>query len=360
MKKKYYVEIGYNAFRTGSFKSEHYNTFIKLCEEFCREKSEEFYQGKNEGKQLLAVRVLDIWNEENVDESGTILVKIYPETVLKTTPCGLSSKITEYKKWDGKRSWYLGDGREFLADIEILAKEVADEDVPPSTAEVPLKNKHKGKSQSDKPKRTRKKRGSKFEDAADEYLRNLVDAVKRGEQTQAFALNLSSWDIAEVLIKKDKFKKYKKHGVEHNTELLSVNEGVRRSEAWETWQKQKKALIGGTRPPSLEETYDKRTHPDTKLPHGVHAVDCDREEYEAPVEEFLQALHNQFLCEKITQAKYLSIVAELTTEAVAAWIKKNKPAFKGRSIVTISDGVRDSTAWINRAKILNVDAYKNG
>ena len=89
-------------------------------------------------------------------------------------------------------------------------------------------------------------------------------------------------------------------------------------------------------------------------------VDSGREVYEEPVEEFLQILHNKFLNETITFESYCSIVAKLSTKIVATWIKDNNPTFKGKSIETIENGVKNCMAWINRDEILNVETYKSG
>ena len=40
MKRRYYVELGYHAFSTDVWESEQYDTFVKLCEEYCRQKYE--------------------------------------------------------------------------------------------------------------------------------------------------------------------------------------------------------------------------------------------------------------------------------------------------------------------------------
>lgn len=207
---------------------------------------------------------------------------------------------------------------------------------------------------------SRKPRESKYEDAVENYLRNLVDAVNRGEKPQAFAINLSSRDIAEALHKTKQFK-YIRKGVEFETKIESIEDKVRRTDAWKKWQKQgKQEFLSGVEPPRLDAVYDQREFdPSTGLPDGVDKVDRN-EEYDAPVEDFLRALHNKVLTKKMTHEKYCATVSTLTPEVIAKRIKTqgNYPAFEKRSISTISTGVEYSTAWINRMEILDVESYQ--
>jgi len=208
-----------------------------------------------------------------------------------------------------------------------------------------------------KPKQTRK-RESKYEVSVENYLHKLVDLVKKGDKPQAFALNLTPMDVALALQKKEKFKTVKIKGVEHEVKIESIEDRVGRSKAWKNRHNILKE-IKSTPPSSVAEAFDKRTFDkSTGLPNSVSKVRNGNEEYETAVEEFLHALHNQVAFDTIKPDKYCSMVSELTTKVVATWIQKNKPTFSGRSIVTISDGVRDSTAWINREVILNTDRYR--
>ena len=206
-----------------------------------------------------------------------------------------------------------------------------------------------------KPQKTRKPRRLKYEDAVENYLHDLVRAVRMDDTIPEFATNLSYRNVAAVLHTRDEFKTYKKNGEILETLISSVENGVRHSKAWQN-RFEILQQINGIKPPSLGEVYDKRTHTDTVLPPGVNEVDC-HEEYEDPVEEYLRALHKNCLFERITPEQYCAQTTELTPKTVAKWLKENKTAFEKRSIATIENGVQCSMAWINREEILNVEAH---
>ena len=199
-----------------------------------------------------------------------------------------------------------------------------------------------------------RKRTSKYENAVENYLLHLVDAVNKGDISPKSIENLTSGKVAEILHKNNEFITYKKKGTENKASIGSIHQGVRRSKAWRSRNNMLKQA-DGSRPPGLKEAYGDWKDTDTELPNGVSKVDCGREVYEEPVEEFLQILRNKFLIGKISSEEYGSTVAKLTLKAVAMWIKDNIPTFKDKGVETIEKGVKYCKAWINRGEILNVE-----
>ena len=204
----------------------------------------------------------------------------------------------------------------------------------------------------------RKPRRSKYEEGVQNYLHNLVVSVKEGDLSQDFALKLTPLVVAGALKEKPEFKTVKIKGEVREVKIESIEDRVGRTKTWKNRNDILKQ-IGSSPPLSVSDVYDNRTfNKSTGLPDSVSKVRSN-EEYETAVEKFLHALYYKAAeTNKIKPDEYCSMVSELTTKVVATWIQKNEPAFRNRSIATISDGVRDSTAWNNREEILNTDRYR--
>ena len=126
MKKRYYVDFGNYVFRTGSWEPEQYETFIKLCRDYCE--SLPLFCGR---PLSLAVNEIETWNNWNEVCIGyrngreVYLVNIFPDTLLRTAPSAISTKIIQYNQWGGKCIEGAPDVSEFVIEnIEFLAKEV--------------------------------------------------------------------------------------------------------------------------------------------------------------------------------------------------------------------------------------------
>ena len=206
----------------------------------------------------------------------------------------------------------------------------------------------------DKSKKKRKPRISKYDVAVERYLRELAEAIEQGDQKAEFAEKLSPMDIAKALHEKDIFKTKKIKGIETETTITSIKDRVRRSEPWKN---RKKILqpIYGEQPPDVADVLESWTDEGTGELEGLNKVEV-REEFEALVEEYLQALRNAFLHKKITPEDYWSKAARLTPADIAEWIKQTKPKFKKRGTESIKYGVANSSAWLNRDETLDMEA----
>jgi hypothetical protein len=241
---------------------------------------------------------------------------------------------------DDSEDWQVSSGAYFLTSkgkrfarrmYEKMKRDIIARDEPGKSA---------------KKKTTRNKR-SKYEVAVKNFLLSTAEAVQKGELPQDRIANLNPTVIAEALIGSEGFKK---------AEITSIKDKVRRCKAWKN--RFDILPIDGIKPPRVEEVYEEWKDADTGHLDGLSKVDCSGEEYEAPVEEYLRALHNDCLCERITHETYCARARKLSPKDIAKWINQNKTTFKTRSIVTIENGVRRSQTWINREEILNTDAYR--
>ena len=225
----------------------------------------------------------------------------------------------------------------------------------PSIASEPMnatdsEPKSKPRSKPTKSGEERKQRLKKYEDAVTDRLNKLKDGVLQSVITsEKMEEELTTGKFAEHFKKYDsRFKK---------SEINSIIDRVRRSAAWKNRMGILKEVYGN-RPPNLVEAYGEQAYDKDTGDLNVSVVDTKREEYEDLVEAYLRDLQRKVLSGEITSEKFCSDVAELTSKAIAEWIKEKGPAFKDRSLKSIENDVKKSYAWINREEILDTERYR--
>jgi len=377
VKRRYYVELGYHAFSTDVWESEQYDTFVKLCEEYCRQKYEselkrretlvnsyeEHFRKKYElgtydkSPILLAVRVLESWNEENLDENQPLFVTIYPDTVLQATP-GLSTKIIAYKKWNDNVCVFENDAQA-LRDIEYLAKQVDGMSYAYETPEggegvvIPKVAPPKKPTQNPTDTHNNDEKQSDYDDGVQEFIRGLAKNFKDGTiGADVVHDNLkNSKHVSVFLAEKPEFKNKKKP-----TKARSIASALdhRRCVVWTNRRNIWKEITGAP-PPRLRDVWDKdsaapakgKQKPGKKNPfpdslNGFNTVEIGRIECSTAVEDCFLALNTRFTDEDMDYTLYREYFDSQTPLGIAEWIEKNVQEYKGKDIKKLANCKRRS------------------
>ena len=201
------------------------------------------------------------------------------------------------------------------------------------------------KNKPTRSKKPRKPRQSKYEDAVEERLKNIVEGVNKDYISSVeFENHTTVKSIAKYLRDNDdRFKDIK---------IKTIEQYVRRSDAWKNRMETLQRCYG-IPPPRLDEVYDMTKYKEEDERPPVSDVDCSRKEYEVPVEEYLANLKHSELLGKITRDEYISAVTNLTPKIIAKQLKEQEQ-FKDIEIGSIVKGVEFSDAWRNREATLDM------
>ena len=321
----------------------------------------------------------------NVDAAVKLDLKQMKETYRLAKEKGLSSKIlaplahcincanrvkNKARKSRSPKPVYPSS---VVTDVEIV-----------SSSKPNLQPKSKPKSTPTQSKKTRNREPGIYDVAVGEYLGVLESAINAVRGLE-YGVNEKEFPSGVIeLIKgldemegggKDKYGRLldmlkQKNLVAYlktnnarfkEVDIDSIKQGVKRAFKDNNYKQKceeiKKSIVASP-PPRENECYDKRgLDEDTGLRDDIKTVDKYGEEFEQILEDYLQSLVYQELTGEITREDFIARVYALTPGAVAKHLKENVERCKDRGITSLAGWISRSSAWKNRAIILNADDY---